>query len=488
MSMEAESQTGQSAPAADAVPLVVDMDGTLTPVDTLHEMVALLIKEQPLTAIRAVGWVLGGKAFFKSKIADRVALNATLLPYNPLVLEQIDEARSEGRPVILATASDRRVADAVAQHLGVFDDVIATAGDRNLSGAVKRDILVERYGQGGFDYIANDAVDLPIWKAARKAILVNAPASVVAQTRALHPDAVILSPRPDCIQPLIKAARVYQWSKNLLIFVPVLNPQQLSTANLLQASLAFLCFCAAASSIYLINDMFDLEADRRHPRKRNRPFASGRTPISQGLALAVLLILGALIGSVLVAPAFAIALLCYLFITVNYSMWIKRYALLDVVVLAGLYTLRIIAGGAATNIEMTLWLLGFSMFLFTSLAFAKRYSEVMELLAGDEQTAPGRGYRAGDQNVLMSIGTASGMASVLTLALYLNSATASGLYAHPEYLWMVCPLLLYWISRIWLAAQREKLTDDPIVFAFSDKASHGVFILALIPIAMALWL
>ncbi|MFT5440927.1 MAG: phosphoserine phosphatase, partial [Alphaproteobacteria bacterium] len=176
--MEAESQTGQSAPAADAVPLVVDMDGTLTPVDTLHEMVALLIKEQPLTAIRAVGWVLGGKAFFKSKIADRVALNATLLPYNPLVLEQIDEARSEGRPVILATASDRRVADAVAQHLGVFDDVIATAGDRNLSGAVKRDILVERYGQGGFDYIANDAVDLPIWKAARKAILVNAPASV----------------------------------------------------------------------------------------------------------------------------------------------------------------------------------------------------------------------------------------------------------------------------------------------------------------------
>jgi 4-hydroxybenzoate polyprenyltransferase/phosphoserine phosphatase len=488
LSMEAESQTGQSTPLIGTIPLVVDMDGTLTPVDTLHEMLALLVKEQPLAVLQAAGWVFGGKASFKSKIADRVALDATLLPYNERVLGQIEKARTEGRPVILATASDRRVADAVAGHLGVFDDVIGSDGARNLSSGAKRDALIERFGQGGFDYIGNDAADLPVWEAARQAILVNAPSSVVAEARKRHPDATILSPRAAGSMSLVKAARAYQWSKNFLIFVPILAAQKVSLPLATQALFAFLCISAAASSIYLINDILDLEADRRHPRKRNRPFASGRAPLSHGLVLSVLLILGALVGSLFITPAFTIALLGYLFITLNYSIWIKRFALLDVVVLAGLYTLRIIAGGAATNIEMTLWLLAFSMFLFTSLAFAKRYSEVVELLARDEQSTPGRGYRAGDQNVLMSIGTASGMASVLTLALYLNSATASGLYAHPEYLWMVCPLLLYWISRIWLAAQRERLTDDPIVFAFSDKASRGVFILALIPIAMAIWL
>ena len=488
MNIVDDAQINSRASSANSVPLIVDLDGTLTPVDTLHEALVKLIKEKPFTALRMLGWLFRGKACFKNNVADRVTVDATLLPYNKSVLERIEAAREEDRPVILATASDKRVADTVVAHTGLFDEIIATTGDRNLSGRTKRDVLVERFGVGGFDYIANDAADLHVWEVARQAILVDATKSVVTQARKLHPNAIILSTRSVGLRSLVKAARVYQWLKNLLVFIPVLAGQHVSALNLAQAFFAFLCFCAAASSIYLINDMFDLEADRRHPRKRNRPFASGRAPISYGFGLAVLLMTAALIGSVLIAPAFAMILVCYLFITINYSMWIKRYALIDIVVLAGLYTLRIIAGGAATDISMTLWLLGFSMFLFSSLAFAKRYSEVVELLHRDAQSAHGRGYRAGDQNVLMSIGTASGMASVLTLALYVNSTSASGLYGSPEYLWGICPLLLYWISRIWLAAQRERLTDDPIVFACADKGSRFIFLITLVPVVMALWL
>ena len=486
MTIVATKPADPRAPATVRDVLVVDLDGTLTPVDTLHEALVKLIKEHPEAAIQMPRWLAAGKARFKSKVADHAAIDAAVLPYNGAVLERIEQARSEGWSIVLATASDRRIADAVADHLGVFDEVIATTGERNLSGAAKRDALVERFGHGGFDYMGNDDVDLSIWEVARKPLLVDAPDTVVAKARKMRPDAEVVSTRSSGLKSLVKAARVYQWVKNLLIFVPLLASQQITQANVILAVLAFLCFSAAASSIYLINDIFDLEADRRHPRKRNRPFASGRAPILHGMAGAVVLMTAALTGAVLVAPAFALVLLGYLFITVNYSMWLKRYAVIDIVLLAGLYTVRILAGGAAIDVPLTLWLLGFSMFLFSSLAFAKRYSEVAELLRREEKTAAGRGYRIGDQNVLMSLGTACGVASIVTLALYVNSTAASGLYGNPQFLWAECPLLLYWISRVWLAAQRERLTDDPIVFAFKDKASRFIFAIALAPIALAL--
>ena len=486
MTIVATKQADPRAPITDTNVLVVDLDGTLTPVDTLHEALVKLIKEQPRAVLQMPQWLAAGKARFKSKVADHATVDATILPYNAAVLERIEQARSEGWTIILATASDRRIADAVADHLGLFDDVIATTGERNLSGGAKRDALIEHFGHGGFDYMGNDDVDHPIWEVARRPLLVDAPDTVVAKARRMRPDAEILSARSRGLKPLIKAARVYQWVKNLLIFVPLLASQQITAANLFQTFLAFFCFSAAASSIYLINDIFDLEADRRHPRKCRRPFASGRAPILHGLVGAIVLMVAALAGAVLVAPAFALVLLGYLFVTVNYSMWLKRYAIIDIVLLAGLYTVRILAGGAAIDVPLTLWLLGFSMFLFSSLAFAKRYAEVVELLHREEQTAAGRGYRIGDQNVMMSLGTTCGVASIVTLALYVNSAAASGLYGNPQFLWAECPLLLYWISRVWLAAQRERLTDDPIVFAFKDRASRYVFAIALVPILLAL--
>ena len=341
------------------IPLVVDLDGTLTRVDTLHEGLIKLVKEKPTASIRAITWLKAGKARFKSKVTEHVSVDVTLLPYNDAVLGEIKTARKEGRPVILATASDKRVAEDVAKHLGLFDQVIATTEEGNLSGKAKREKLVYQFGVRGFDYVANGAVDLPIWQEARQAYLVDAKASVIAQARKIHPDAKVLSSKTNVVSSLMEAARPYQWVKNLLIFIPVLASQHLTVTTLTQSFIAFLCFGAAASSVYLLNDALDLEADRQHPRKRKRPFASGRAPLLTGLITAVLLMLSALIGSLLLAPAFTLVLVSYLFVTVNYSMWIKRYTLIDVVVLAILYTIRILAGGAATDIPLTLWLLGF---------------------------------------------------------------------------------------------------------------------------------
>jgi 4-hydroxybenzoate polyprenyltransferase len=288
------------------------------------------------------------------------------------------------------------------------------------------------------------------------------------------------------IRPLIEACRPYQWVKNVLVFVPVFAAHDLASAHFAAALAAFLCFSAAASAGYLVNDIRDIDADRSHPRKRARPFASGRVSAASGVALAAVLFALALLGAAWVRVELLWALLCYVVVTFGYTTLFKRFSLIDVLVLAGLYTLRIIAGGAATGIPLTMWLLGFSMFLFTSLAFAKRYSETIEMEGRNEAMVAGRGYRAGDSVVLLALGTASGVAAVLTLALYINSTASAGLYSRPEMLWGVCPLLLYWIGRVWLAAQRKMLDDDPIVFAFRDRISLVIFAVTLVPLALAL--
>lgn len=486
--MVIEVQEGTPTPAPPDVALVVDLDGTLTPADTLHEGLVALLKTRPLETLRLPAWLRGGKAHFKREVAARAPLDVSLLPYNELVLDRLRAARAAGRRTVLATASDAATAHAIAAHLGLFDEVIASAGDTNLSGASKRDALVARFGERGFDYMANAAVDKPIWSAARNAILANSSVALADNMRNSHQHVEIMSQSAGIFRTLVEAARLYQWVKNILIFVPILAAQQLGGASLLQAGLAFLFFGLASSSVYLINDIMDLEADRRHPRKRQRPFASGRLALLPGLAAAAILMVVSLIGAFFVAPQFGLVLAGYLLITGNYSLWIKRFALVDVIVLAGLYTLRIIAGGVATDTPLSLWLLAFSMFLFASLAFAKRYAEVAEIFERGETDIDGRGYRAGDQNLLMAVGTAAGIASIVTLALFVNSPTEPDLYRTPELLWGVCPVLLYWVAHIWLAAQRGVLTDDPIVFAFGDTASRAALVAALIPVGLAIWL
>jgi len=486
--MVIEVQEGTPLPASPDVALVVDLDGTLTPADTLHEGLVELLKAHPFDALRLPAWLSAGKAHFKREIAARAPLDVSLLPYNELVLERVREARAAGRRTVLATASDAAVANAIAEHLGLFDEVVASEDGHNLSGPHKRNALVERFGLGGFDYMANAAVDKPIWSAARTAILVNAPSTLASDLKNTKEHVEILSKNAGFFRPLIEAARLYQWVKNILIFVPILAAQQFSGASLLQAGLAFLFFGLASSSVYLVNDAMDLEADRRHPRKKQRPFASGRLALFPGLLTAAVLVAVSLAGAFFVGLQFGLVLAGYFVVTSSYSLWIKRYPLIDVIVLAGLYTLRIIAGGAATDTPLSLWLLAFAMFLFASLAFAKRYGEVAEVFARGETDVDGRGYRAGDQTVLMALGTAAGMASVVTLALFVNNPTEPGLYNTPELLWGVCPVLLFWVAHIWLAAQRGTLTDDPIVFAFGDLVSRAALVVALIPVGLAIWL
>jgi 4-hydroxybenzoate polyprenyltransferase len=496
--MVIEVQDGAPEPArvvSDAVPdivsdvaLVVDLDGTLTLTDTLHEGVVKLVKTQPLDVLRFPAWLGAGKARFKHEIATHAPLDVSLLPYDTAIIERVRAARVAGRRTVLATASNVAVARKIAEHLGLFDEVIASEADKNMSGAAKRDALVERFGAGGFDYMANAPVDKTVWSAAHTAILANASPRLVSDIKNAKEHVEILSEKPKFLSNLIDAARLYQWVKNLLIFVPILAAQKFDGASVIQAGLAFLFFGLAASSVYLVNDLLDLEADRRHPRKRQRPFASGRLAVLPGLFTAAALGLASLIGAYIVGPQFALVLVAYLLITGAYSLWIKRQPLVDIIVLASLYTVRIIAGGAATDTPLTLWLLAVSMFLFASLAFAKRYAEVTDVFKRGENDVEGRGYRSGDQNVLMALGTAAGVASIVTLALYVNSSTQSGLYKTPEMLWGVCPVLLYWVAHIWLTAQRGTLTDDPIVFAIRDWSSRAAFLVALIPVALAVWL
>ncbi|MFT5180490.1 MAG: 4-hydroxybenzoate polyprenyltransferase/phosphoserine phosphatase [Alphaproteobacteria bacterium] len=488
MVIEVQEGAPEPVPAESDVVLVVDLDGTLILTDTLHEGLVKLLKDRPFDMLRLPAWLSAGKAHFKREVATRAPLDVTLLPYNETVLDHVRAARAAGRRTVLATASDVSVARAIAEYLGLFDEVIASEAGNNLSGAHKRNALVERFGVGGFDYVANAAVDKPIWSAARNAILVNAPPALASDIKNTKEHVEILTKKENFRASLNEAARVYQWVKNILIFVPILAAQQFSGASLLHASLAFLFFSLAASSVYLINDLMDLEADRRHPRKKQRPFASGRLALLPGFLTAVLLGFVSLVGAFLVGVEFGLVLIAYLIVTGAYSLWIKRQPLVDIIVLAGLYTLRIVAGGAATDTPLTLWLLAFSMFLFASLAFAKRYAEVADVFGRGESDVGGRGYRAGDQNVLMALGTAAGVASIVTLALFVNNPTDPDLYGTPQMLWGVCPVLLYWVAHIWLTAQRGALTDDPIVFAITDRSSQAALVIALIPVALAIWL
>lgn len=465
-----------SATTPHARPLCVDLDGTLIRSDLLIEAVFALLKLNPLYIFLLPAWLWRGKAFMKQQIADRVDLDVALLPYNVPLLDYLRAERAAGRSLILATASNIRYAEQVAIHLGLFDEVLASDAQTNLSGSRKRDRLVAAFGKGGFDYAANDGVDLPIWAEAGAAILVDTPSRITAQVRATTPITNSFdSPRPGA-RTWLKAIRLHQWLKNLLVFVPVLMAHEWTNgALLLQALVAFVAFGLCASSVYVLNDLLDLDADRGHPSKRKRPFASGAIPIQQGLAVIPLLLGAGFSLALLLPPLFLAVLAIYYAITLAYSLRLKRVVLVDVLVLAALYTIRVIAGCAATGLWPSFWLLAFSMFLFLSLALVKRYSELLLVKAQEKESAAGRGYQLVDLETLAHFGIASGYGAVLVLALYINSSAVGPMYRYPEALWLLCPLFLYWISRVWLLTRRNMMHEDPVVFALEDRHSHWLF-------------
>ncbi|HOB61991.1 MAG TPA: UbiA family prenyltransferase [Candidatus Competibacteraceae bacterium] len=470
------------------IPLCVDLDGTLLNSDLLLEAALAQLKQAPLSVWQWPRWLAAGKARLKAEIADRVQLDIETLPYHLELLAFLREQKAQGRCLVLVTASHRRFADRVAEQLDLFDRVLATDSEHNLAGRRKAETLVELYGERGFDYAGNATVDLAVWRHARRALVVNAAPALMARASAVCEVERVFARPASPWRQWLRALRLYQWLKNVLIFMPLAAGHALNQPDkLLLGILAFLSFGLCASSAYLLNDLLDLSADRRHPRKRSRPFAAGQLPIAHGIA-AVPLLLGMAFGLSLWvdSPYFSVILAGYYVFTLAYSLRLKRVLMLDTIVLAGLYTLRIMAGAAAVSILPSFWLLAFSMFLFLSLALVKRYSELWSLREQGELRASGRGYHVDDLNLLQNLGGAAGYLAVLVLALYVNSEASRALYEHPTVIWLLCPVLLYWISRVWLIAHRGEMHDDPIIFTLTDRHSRLMLLVCVLIVLCAL--
>lgn len=467
--------------------LCVDLDGTLVNTDTLVESALLLIKRNPFYLVAMVFWLVGGKANLKEKIANRVSLDVTTLPYNQILLEWLQKQLGLGRELCLVTAANQRIAHAVADHLGIFSRVVASSASNNLSASHKRDELARLFGEGGFDYAGNSRDDLVVWSICRNAVVVNAGVAVASRAEKIANVEAVFPRTSSEARALVLAMRPYQWSKNLLVFVSILIAHRYNEFELLSSTIiAFLAFCLCSSAVYLINDLLDLGADRKHREKSRRPFASGQASLLYGILAIPMLLSMAAVLAILAGTFFTAVLLIYFIITLLYSFYFKRVVLLDVLLLSLLYTLRILAGAAVAGELPSVWLVSFSMFMFTSLAMAKRYAELKSLELDAGGRASGRGYRVGDLPIIAQLGVASGYISTLVMALYVDSSDVAGIYTHQRVMWLLCPLLMYWIGRIWLIASRGELNQDPVVFATRDKLSYLIFATAMLTLVAAL--
>jgi 4-hydroxybenzoate polyprenyltransferase len=465
------SSEGEGA-SSSALPLVIDLDGTLVRTDMLHESALGLLRDRPLRVLGIPFWLSKGKASLKRRLASHGTFDPKCLPYHGELVEWLKRQKASGRTLVLCTASDRAIASAVADHLEIFDDVIASDGTTNLAGAHKAELLEKRYGRLGFDYAGNSKADLPVWERARRGIVVNASSAVERKARDCCEIEATFSRMPFELNAWRRVLRLHQWLKNLLLFVPLLAAHQLTSgAEWGALLLAFLSFSLCASAVYVANDLVDLESDRLHPRKRQRAFASGQIPVWLGVLVTPLLLTVSFWLGTRVGGNFLSWLLFYFALTSAYSLGLKRLVLVDCLALAMLYTLRIIAGAAAVGHIISFWLLAFSVFLFLSLAFVKRYAELEIQLMHGQEKAPGRGYRTTDLSLVQTMGVAAGYAAVLVLALYLNSDAVARLYRAPEFVWGTVPVMLFWISWMWMQAHRGQMHDDPLEFAVKDRVS-----------------
>jgi 4-hydroxybenzoate polyprenyltransferase/phosphoserine phosphatase len=470
---------------AETAPLVVDLDGTLLRTDLLLESALRLIKQTPWLALLMPFWLLRGRAYLKQKIFQRVQMDASLLPSHEELLAWLRDEKARGRRLVLATASDYRQACSVVEPLRLFDTVLGSDGRRNLKGGKKLETIVEVCGKE-FDYVGNSSSDLAIWRGCRHAILVNTSRRVERSARRAG-NVVQVFPRSlGYLCEALGSMRFYQWVKNLLLFVPAITSHTIFAVSVVgNATLAFLSFGFAASAAYILNDLLDLEEDRRHPTKKQRPFASGRVSIGSGILLAIASLSASAVIATLIPGAFATALLAYLVLTSLYSLFLKRLLVVDVLTLALLYTLRVVAGSAATGIVLSPWLLSFAFFLFLSLAFSKRAADLIQHHQDNQKAVPGRGYVTTDLDAVCIAGLCSGFLSSLVLALYINSESVQWLYRQPIFLWGLQPILLYYISRLWVICRRGELTEDPIQYTAREPSTYGAALLAILVLLAA---
>jgi 4-hydroxybenzoate polyprenyltransferase len=466
------------------IPLCVDLDGTLSRADSLCEAILLLGRTRPEMLPRLPFWLLGGKAAFKTRVAAKIKVDGLILPWNEPLLDYL--RRVPTRPLYLVSGADEAIVASVCRRLPLFIGYFASDGKTNLTGAAKAALLVRQFGEKGFDYAGNERKDFAVWERARSAIVVNAGAGITRSAQRRFAVEAVIGERKLNMRLLLKCLRPHQWAKNLLVFVPLFTAHLMGQSSaLILAGIGFAGFCAVASALYVFNDLVDLQADRRHPQKRFRPLAAGTVTIPAGLMLlAASLGLGMAAG-VFLGHAFAWTLLGYAVLSGLYTVAFKRLPIVDVLVLGGLYTIRLVGGAAATGVVLSSWLLIFSLFLFLSLGLAKRYTELKTKKDNGEQDVAGRGYRPDDLELVSSLGIASGYISTLVFALYITNPLTSNLYQYPQVLWAFVVLLLYWVSRIWLIAHRGELHHDPIIFALKDRVSYSVLVCALVVVYLA---
>jgi len=466
-------------------PLVVDLDGTLTPTDTLAESTLRLLKKSPINILVLLLKLLNGRVALKEFVAKKSSFSAERLPINKPFLNYLKKEKESGRRIILATASHKIIADKVSTHLGIFDSIIATDGIKNMKGSNKLEAIRESVGDR-FTYAGDSPSDIAIWKFSTAAILVNTSPSTGTSVRKIIPVEANFPRKPTNLKTWLKTLRIHQWVKNLLIFVPILTAFSFfDYGKLANAVVAFFAFSFAASATYIINDLWDLDSDRTHSRKRLRPIASSEIPIKKALLASGISLLVGFILALSVSKDFFSMLLLYLFCTSCYSWTLKQYVLIDVIVLSLLYTLRILSGSVAIEVMISTWLFAFSVFIFLSLALVKRCSELVSLEKSKIEAASGRDYRTSDLIILWPLGVGAALSSVVVFGLFISAPDTTQRYSSPVILWFVAISLIYWLSRLWIKTARGEMNDDPVVYALKDKGSRVVCFIMVVTVFVA---
>jgi 4-hydroxybenzoate polyprenyltransferase len=465
--------------------LCVDLDGTLIRGNVLWECVLVLLKTKPITLLLFPFWLLSGRASFKRKVAAKVYLDPASLPYRETVLDLLRRQKADGRRIALTTATDREIAEEISGYLGLFDEVHAMDGQVNLKGANKAAFLVKQYASTGFEYVGDSAADVEVWRRARAAYVVGSE-DRARQAAAVTTLKITIVESRATLRTWVNALRGYHWAKNLLLFLPLALSHKVAVAPIFRTIVGFALYGFCASGLYILNDLLDLHSDREHPWKKKRPFAAGELSIPAGLLVSLILLLSALSLGFRLGAQFGLVLLGYAALTMLYSLYLKKIALLDVFVLSSFYSFRILAGALVSGTPLSQWFLAFSMFLFLSLAMAKRYSELVHASDLVNTGNSGRGYNTSDRELLLSLGVGSSFSAVVIFSLYVHSQDVRLLYSAPEFLFLLCPILLYWLSRTWLLAHRGELKEDPVTLAIRDPVSYGVALASAVVIAASM--
>ncbi|WP_373999499.1 UbiA family prenyltransferase [Bdellovibrio bacteriovorus] len=452
--------------------VVCDLDDCLIKTDLLYEQWLVLLKSKPLIFLKSPIWLFKGRSFFKTKLSEHAPITANLLPYRDEVLRFLKASKADkNNKLILASASPEAWVSDISSHVGLFEHTLGSSAELNLKGTNKYKAIRAAIGDNAFTYIGDHAADIEIWKHCSKVVAVNPSPNLKSKIASLaKPTEVITDSKKAAWKLAIKQIRPHQWIKNVLVFLPSFAGHKLlDVENIQNALLAFAGFSFAASFVYVLNDLLDLKADRNHHTKKRRPFASGDLPIKWGLLLLPALLAGCGIMAALLPVDFAIWISVYLILNLAYSLYLKQSVVVDIIILSMMYTLRIFAGSAATSVPISEWLLSFSTLFFFSLACVKRYTEIIR--SKNKITLDGRGYRQVDYSMVQSLGVGSGLISILIILLYLQSNDVRALYSNPQNLWFATPVLLFWISRVWILTNRDEIHDDPVVFAVKDKIS-----------------